>query len=260
MAASVKPESSGKNYNYLVQVYMRWCREQLPPVDPFTAPLTTVANFLAWAHVNRDIGQSAVASFRSAISKIHIGFEGVPLGQSVAISNLVKGVGNVKPDRRSRKTRYADTWELAPVLEALAQLHPPQSIIENDKEEGSFQLFAKFLPGSKEKTVTMRSGLFIPALSEEESLDPVSYLSAYKDRTAKDVAAEDLECSPLWVSTRKPHPPVKLVTLATWLRKAMARGGVDTSVYKAHSIRSAVPAHLRKTKALSLGQILARGG
>ena len=76
----------------------------------------------------------------------------------------------------------------------------------------------------------------------------------------KDVAAEDLECSPLWVSTRKPHPPVKLVTLATWLRKAMARGGVDTSVYKAHSIRSAVPAHLRKTKALSLGQILARGG
>ena len=185
MAASVKPESSGKNYNYLVQVYMRWCREQLPPVDPFTAPLTTVANFLAWAHVNRDIGQSAVASFRSAISKIHIGFEGVPLGQSVAISNLVKGVGNVKPDRRSRKTRYADTWELAPVLEALAQLHPPQSIIENDKEEGSFQLFAKFLPGSKEKTVTMRSGLFIPALSEEESLDPVSYLSAYKDRTAK---------------------------------------------------------------------------
>ena len=40
----------------------------------------------------------------------------------------------------------------------------------------------------------------------------------------------------------------------------MEKGGVDTSIYKAHSVRAAVPAHLKKLKTLSLAQILARGG
>ena len=59
---------------------------------------------------------------------------------------------------------------------------------------------------------------------------------------------------------RKPHGPVKPVILAVWLRKVMERGGVDVSKFKAHSIRSAAPTHLRKNKFLSLAQVLARGG
>ena len=68
------------------------------------------------------------------------------------------------------------------------------------------------------------------------------------------------ETLPLWQSSRKPYHQVKSVTLAGWLRKAMKQGGVDLNEFKAHSVRSAAPAHFRKNKNLSMAQILARGG
>ena len=64
---------------------------------------------------------------------------------------------------------------------------------------------------------------------------------------------------PLWLSSRKPFRPVKLVTLEGWLRKAMQQGGVDLDEFKAHSVRAAALAHLRKNKNLSTTQVLARG-
>ena len=294
MAASVRPESSGRSYNYLVNIYMKWCGSLFPPVDPFTAPITVVANFLAWVHKERDLGQSAVASFRSAISKIHVGVGDLPIGKSGAISNLIKGVGNSDPGRKSRRARYADTWDVQPVLEALAKLHPPStlsnidlaaktlalvalatisrsstlsllsrsfSFLENSNEDDESQLFIKFLPAAKEKTNILRTGLFIPQLSEDEALDPVYYVAAYKSRFPSEVDEDGQEGElPLWVSSKKPHAPVKSVTLASWLRRAMEKGGVDTAKYKAHSLRSAAPAHFKKNKALSLKQILTRGG
>ena len=262
MAASVRPQSSGKNYNYLVKVYMSWCEEQVPRVDPFTAPVQDVANFLAFAHSSRDLGQSAVASFRSAISKVHVGFQSGPVGKDPAISNLIKGVGNSNPDRKARKPRYQATWDMSGVLEALAPLHPPQSLkmgelamktlalvamstisrastmiimtrkfsyTVNEIEGGEPQLFVEFLPGAQEKS-NSRKGVHIAPLTEEESLNPVLYLLEYKKRTDRE-GLEEL--SPLWTSTRKPFRPVKSVTLATWLRKAMEKGGVDTSTFKA---------------------------
>lgn len=294
MAASVRPESSGKNYNYLVRIYIDWCGNLTPPVDPFTAPVTTVANFLAWVFRERDLGQSAVASFRSAISKIHTGVEGISLGKTGAISNLIKGIGNVHPSRKARRPRYQDTWNVEPVLNALAAMHPPSSLsnlslsvktlalvalatisrsstlsllsrsfsLENNPNEGdTTHLFVKFLPGAKEKTNILRSGLFIPPLSEDVSLDPVSYLKEYRSRFGPvDDTEESASSSPLWVSSKKPHNPVKSVTLASWLRRAMVEGGVDISKFKAHSVRAAAPAHFTKIKSLSLKQILARGG
>ena len=270
---------------------MKWCGSLSPPVDPFTAPITVVANFLAWVHRERDLGQSAVASFRSAISKVHLGVGDLPIGKSGAISNLIKGVGNSDPGRKSRRARYADTWDVQPVLEALSKLHPPStlsnidlaaktltlvalatisrsstlsllsrsfSFLENANEDDESQLFVKFLPAAREKTNILRSGLFIPQLSEDEALDPVYYIAAYKSRFPVEMV-EDGD-SPLWVSSKKPHAPVKSVTLASWLRRAMEKGGVNTDKYKAHSLRAAAPAHFKKNKALSLKQILTRGG
>ena len=293
MAASVRPKTSGRGYNYLVRIYMQWCKDQFPPVEPFSAPVTAVANFLAWAQSTRDLGQAAVASFRSAISKIHVGVDGLPLGKNGAISNLVKGVGNADPGRKSRRPRYTDTWDMSCVLDALAKLHPPESLsvmdltvktlalvgmatisrsstlgimsrsfsLEDNEGEGATQLFVSFLPGEQEKAGSGRKGIFIPALAEETSLDPVAYLKAYKSRVPGTVMEQSQEeLAPLWVSTRKPHLPVKTVTLASWMRKAMVKGGVDVSKYGAHSVRAAAPAHFRKEKALSLAQILARGG
>ena len=128
-------------------------------------------------------------------------------------------------------------------------------------EDGQIQLFVDFLPGTKEKANDRRTGIFIPALEDEPALDPVLYLQSYRSRIFAEGSTDDSGAEwPLWVSSRKPHGPVKPVTLANWLKKVMEKGGVDITKYKAHSVRAAAPAHFRKEKSLSLVQILARGG
>ena len=132
---------------------------------------------------------------------------------------------------------------------------------KENEGEGEEQLFVEFLPGSQEKTGTNREGIFLPSLQEEPALDPVAYLEAYKGKVSgRNSSSQEDSSLPLWLSTKKPHRPIKPVTLAGWLKRAMEKGGVDTSVFKAHSVRSAAPAHFRKEKALSMAQILARGG
>ena len=65
--------------------------------------------------------------------------------------------------------------------------------------------------------------------------------------------------SRLFLSYMKPHKKVTSSTIGTWIKTTMALAGVDTSVYKAHSIRAA-----STSKALKVGgditQILKTAG
>ena len=45
--------------------------------------------------------------------------------------------------------------------------------------------------------------------------------------------------SQLLVSFIKPHLPVSLSTIARWLKETMTAAGIDTTVFKAHSVRGA---------------------
>ena len=187
--------SSGINYEYKVRIYMQWCEKQLPPVDPFTCPPHAVCNFLAEILHSRDIGQSSVAGYRSAISKVHSGWDGVAVGANPLVSALVKGTRNMFPHRRARKPRYEVTWDITKVLDALAPLHPPEALSlpdlamktlalvalssvsrvsslvslsrawdrqVNPTEPGENQFRVFFLPESLEKHDKGRIGLFIP--------------------------------------------------------------------------------------------------
>ena len=43
----------------------------------------------------------------------------------------------------------------------------------------------------------------------------------------------------LFIAIIKPHLPVSSSTIARWLKKVIGDSGIDTSVFKAHSVRSA---------------------
>lgn len=45
--------------------------------------------------------------------------------------------------------------------------------------------------------------------------------------------------SQLFISLIKPYNPVSSATIARWLKSIRAKAGVDTSIFKAHSIRAA---------------------
>ena len=66
----------------------------------------------------------------------------------------------------------------------------------------------------------------------------MSALKVYEERS-KDLWGCTLGKNPLFISVRCPFKPVKAVTIGHWLKDVMKLAGIDTSVFTAHSTRSA---------------------
>ena len=73
-----------------------------------------------------------------------------------------------------------------------------------------------------------------PKFAENEKLCPVQSLSLYMERTK----ALRGDATQLFISI-KPHNPVTSSTIARWLKLGMESAGIYTSIFKAHSVRSA---------------------
>ena len=100
---------------------------------------------------------------------------------------------------------------------------------------------------------SIRGWVQVFAFPESPSICPVLALKAYSDRTAQLRHADAYK---LFISQRKPHKSVVSQTLARWMKNIMAAAGIDTSMFKQHSTRSASAAWLEdSTKSMSVAQI-----
>lgn len=68
-------------------------------------------------------------------------------------------------------------------------------------------------------------------------LYPVSTLQAYEGRTQQ--FRKGVELQPLFLTTIKPHSPASSSTIARWLKTLMEKAGINTAIFKAHSVRGA---------------------
>ena len=59
----------------------------------------------------------------------------------------------------------------------------------------------------------------------------------------------------IFVALMKPHKSVSAQTLPHWIKDLMGRAGIDTSVFKQHSLRSASASWHGSAKAMSAKQI-----
>ena len=103
---------TNESYDSLFGRWNRWCTER--GSDPFSGPISEVANFLATLY-QEGYQYNSVNAYRSAISSVHEKFDGVPVGQHPIITRLVKGVFNVGPPI----PRYSSTWDVQKVLNYL---------------------------------------------------------------------------------------------------------------------------------------------
>jgi len=94
-----------------------------------------------------------------------------------------------------------------------------------------------------------------PAFPENLKLCPVQTLRAYERRTQALRPASQRMRTPLFISVRKPHRPVKPATLGRWLKGVMHRAGIDTEAFSAHSTRGAATSKARMV-GVSLGDII----
>ena len=97
---------------------------------------------------------------------------------------------------------------------------------------------AVFLPTSLAKQSKAGRPLrefFFPKFSENQKLCPAFSLDLYIKRTASLRG----DSSQLFISFIKPHRPVTSSTIARWLKETIGAAGIDTTIFKAHSVRGA---------------------
>ena len=101
-------------YSSRFQEFVRWCNRG--KVDPFTAPIAMIANFLAKLY-KRGLSYSTVCGYRSAISNYHDEIDGRKIGENKHLIRLLKGIFNLRPPSRTLPPK----WDLGTVLQALTK-------------------------------------------------------------------------------------------------------------------------------------------
>ena len=81
-------------YNSCWKHWASWCGQQ--QVDPFCAPMETIANFLSSLFQN-GYEYRSINSYRSAISAFHSEIKGQKVGQLQLIKQIMKGAFNSRP-------------------------------------------------------------------------------------------------------------------------------------------------------------------
>ena len=247
---------TNKSYDSLFGKWHSWCVER--SFNPFSGPVTNVANFLAQLCAE-GYQYSSINSYRSAISSVHEKVDGYNVGQHPLISRLLKGIFHDRPPL----PRYTSTWNVQTVLNYLEGLGENQSLPLKDlswklamllaltrpsRSADLSQLDLKrrvhkpdgvcFYPNVLAKQSRQGSQIahfFFPSLPENPTLCPVMTLKAYEDRT-KPIRDNEPR---LFISFIKPYKAVTSSSVARWLKAVLTAAGIDTAIFSAHSTRGA---------------------
>ena len=103
---------------------------------------------------------------------------------------------------------------------------------------------------SRKKTI--RGWVTLYDFPDNPTICPVQSLRDYMARTD---TLHNANAHSIFVALTKPHRSVSAQTVAHWIKDLMGEAGIDTDMFKQHSVRSASAAWLGSAKALSAKQI-----
>ena len=78
---------------------------------------------------------------------------------------------------------------------------------------------------------------FFSSFPGNKLLCPVTTLRAYEERTKE--RRSDNNRSQLFIAIIKPYNPVTSSTIARWIKSVLTKSGINTDIFKAHSVRCA---------------------
>lgn len=261
-------------YNSAWQKWSSWCDKR--QINPFSAPLASVLDFLAWMH-HKNYEYRTINVHRSAISSVLPFIDGVPVGQSPVVKQLLKGILLKNPPQ----PRYQFSWDLDIVLRFLLSLPcnkkmelkilskklaillalaAPKRVSEIARLDRRFMAkrndsISFDLPGlSKTQTdPTARSVKY--QKFNKKKLCPVSCILDYEAKTEHMRPNQECEPDPLLRATRKPHKGVTSQTISHWIKDVMNEAGIDTKKFKPHSCRMSATSKAMQT-GVNLDEIL----
>ena len=212
---------------------------------------------------------STINSYRSASSSSLYPINNTIIGSHPLIFRLLKGMYNV----RTLIPRYSTTWDVTKVTTYLATLFPSDQLslknlmlktvmlcalsstqceqtlcaldLKNRRESGTCLSFViterlKTSKPGKSTKVTFEC-LRIP---DQPQICTKCTVTEYILRTVTYRCTDPNLCVlQLFISYVRPHKPVTADTLARWTKSVLHSSGIDTSVFKAQSVRSASSSH-----------------
>ena len=203
-------------------------------------------------------------SYRSAISAVHARIDGHTVGQHPLVVRMLKGAFNERPP----VARYSAFWDVGVVLRYLKSLGNNESLSLRSLTLKTAMLLALARPARSvalsNLDIRFRSftgegvifkaqhlakqarpsrplaDYFYPRFTQDSSICPVTTLQAYEARTLefRDMASSKPNTS-LFISWIGKHLPVTSSSIARWLKTCLSESGIDTGIFKAHSVRGA---------------------
>lgn len=228
-----------------------------------------MANFLA-VKINSDSITSAasVRPYRAALRHTILLSTGHDIGENPYIQKIMSAAENMMPSC----PRYQDTWDMDILLRFWQQQPPNESLMDSDLLDKSITLLmaAAVLRSSDAKAIVRSSircsqeelsfvinnpknakGITAPvkvARMKDSTICPVAAIERYLHTTASRRASGD---ESLFVGIRQPFAPLSSKAIAARVVHVLKQAGIDTTVYKAHSVRSAAV-----SKAIEMGMDL----
>ena len=226
------------------------------------------------------MGYESINTARSALSSLGIVVDGCRAGNHPLVARFMKGVFNLRPPL----PRYAAIWDVQPVLRQLQSMHPVQSLSLKDLSLKLVMLMA-LTQAARLQTLHLftikglcieQDCIVVPLRGNIKQCRPRFNVRVVKFRAYPtdvrlcvcDTLRQYLDCTrelrgmgqdSLFLSFIKPHKAVTRDSIARWLRKMLTLSGVDTSVFKAGSVRAAA-ASKAKAAAVPINCIMEKAG
>ena len=271
-----RKRSTAQTYSSPWNQWSAWCDKW--NLDPYSAPIEKCADYLAELF-EKGFQARTIGVARSAISAYHHPIDGKKIGEHPVLSNIMKGVNTLRPPH----PRYCVIWDVDDVLNYLKTLNNESlslklltyktamlTALAAASRGGEIRLLNSSLMG-----ITMNKISFFfdthlkhskPSkpikpleffrFQENETICPVLTLNYYMDKTK--TFREKNKIKQVFIKTKKPHTPVCSATVARWVKKVLEECGIDTSVFKGHSVRAASSSKAG-SRGATLKDILDRG-
>lgn len=250
-----------KQYSSAWKRWDSWCTTR--KINSVSTTITNICDYLTSLY-DEGLAFSTINSHRSAISMTHIPIDGIRIGSHVLIQRLLKGMFNLRPPM----PRYAFIWPIGKVMRYFKSLQQNDALslktlsmkavllmalVSADRGATLTSLSLKFYINSKNELRFLISSLtktsrpqncavreiVITHYANDKRICPVAAIKTYIKRTANLRGNEEQ----LFISFVKPHKAVGKTSIARWITSVLGLAGIDTSLFKAHSTRSAATSH-----------------